>query len=289
MRPSWRNATHARQWDYSLLVDAKLLDHLPVDAVRTQDVLGVLKGPWQDKPETAARLRARIERVLDAARAQGLIDEDRANPARWRGHLLPRRQRHHRGHHAALPYGDVPAFLQVLRERESVTTLALEFIILTAARSGEALGAQWSEIDREAALWTIPKDRTKSHREHRVPLSAGALDVLQKLEAVRTSDFVFPGLKPGRPLSPAALKRIYRQRQIENVTTHGFRSTFRDWAAETTGFSNEVCEAALAHMIANKTEAAYRRGDLLDKRRPLMDAWAAYCDGHSDNVVALRA
>jgi integrase len=278
MRPSWRNLKHAAQWEMTLRVHAAPLRPLPVDKITTEDVLSVLKPLWKEKPETASRLRGRIERVLDAAKARGLRAGD--NPARWRGHLdqlLAKRQRLTRGHHAAMPYAELPAFINDLRTRQATAALALEFAILTAARSGEVLGAQWDEFDLDRAVWTIPAVRMKAGREHRVPLSKGALKIINTMDAVRNGDFVFCGQKPGKPLSTMALEMVLRRMEIADVTVHGFRSAFRDWAAECTNFPNEVCEAALAHVVRNKAEAAYRRGDLLDKRRDLMEVWAAYC------------
>jgi integrase len=278
MRPSWRNGKHAAQWGMTLRDYAAPLRQLPVDKIATDDVLAVLKPLWNEKPETASRLRGRIERVLDAAKAQGLRSGE--NPARWRGHLdqlLPKRQRLTRGHHAAMPYTDVPAFMSDLQARRATAALALEFAVLTAARSGEVLGAQWEEFDVDGAVWTVPAPRMKAGREHRVPLSKRALKIIQEMQESRNGDFVFPGQKPGSPLSVMALEMILRRMKIEGVTVHGFRSAFRDWAAERTNFANEVCEAALANVIENKAEAAYRRGDLFDKRRKLMEAWAVHC------------
>lgn len=278
MRPSWRNAKHAAQWEMTLRDYAASLRRLPVDKISTEDVLSVLRAIWSSKPETASRLRGRIERVLDSAKAEGLRQGE--NPARWRGHLdqlLPKRQQLTRGHHAALSYADIPEFMRVLRVREGAAARALEFAILTAARSGEVLGARWDEVDFDRAVWTVPPDRMKGAREHRVPLSAPALEILKDMVEHRTGMFVFPGHVAGRSLSVMALEMVLRRMKVETATVHGFRSTFRDWAAERTNFTNEVCEAALAHVIANKTEAAYRRGDLFEKRRKLMDAWATYC------------
>jgi integrase len=278
MRPSWRNAKHAAQWQMTLQRYAAPLRRLPVDEVGTDGVLSVLKPLWNVKPETASRVRGRVERVLDAAKAQGLRSGE--NPARWRGdldQLLPKRQRLTRGHHAAMAYVEVPAFISDLRSRSATAALALEFTILTSARSGEVLGARWSEFDLDRAIWLVPAERMKAAREHRVPLSPRALRIVTDLGNSRSNDFVFPGEKAGRPLSGMSLEMVLRRMNIANATVHGFRSTFRDWAAECTNFPNEVCEAALAHVIENKAEAAYRRGDLFEKRRKLMDAWAAYC------------
>jgi len=278
MRPSWRNAKHAAQWQMTLQRYAAPLRRLPVDEVGTDGVLSVLKPLWNVKPETASRVRGRVERVLDAAKAQGLRSGE--NPARWRGHLdqlLPKRQRLTRGHHAAMAYVEVPAFISDLRSRSATAALALEFTILTSARSGEVLGARWSEFDLDRAIWLVPAERMKAAREHRVPLSPRALRIVTDLGNSRSNDFVFPGEKAGRPLSGMSLEMVLRRMNIANATVHGFRSTFRDLAAECTNFPSEVCEAALAHVIENKAEAAYRRGDLFEKRRKLMDAWAAYC------------
>jgi integrase len=236
------------------------------------------------------RLRGRIERVLDAAKAQGLRCGE--NPARWRGHLdqlLPKRQRLTRRHHAAMPYVDVPAFMGALQSRDATAARALEFAILTAARSGEVFWARWPEFDLDRAVWTVPAERTKAGREHRVPLSKRALQLVKAMREGRNGDFVFPGQKPGKPLSAIALEMVLRRMKIEDATVHGFRSAFRDWAAECTNFTNEVCEAALAHVIENKAEAAYRRGDLFDKRRKLMEAWSVYCaTPKAGKVVAFK-
>jgi integrase len=290
MRPSWRNGKHAAQWEMTLRDYAAPLRRLPVDKITTDDVLSVLKPLWNGKPETASRLRGRIERVLDAAKAQGLRNGE--NPARWRGHLdqlLPKRQRLTRGHHAAMPYAGVPAFMCDLQARQGTAARSLEFAVLTAERSGEVLGARWEEFDLDGGVWTVPAVRMKAGREHRVPLSRRALKVVKRMHEVRTGNFVFPGHKNGKPLSVTALRMVLRRMKIEGVTVHGFRSAFRDWAAECTNFTNEVCEAALAHVIENKAEAAYRRGDLFDKRRKLMEAWAVYCTApKAGKVVAFR-
>jgi integrase len=278
MRPSWRNGKHAAQWEMTLREYAAPLRRLPVNKITTDDVLSVLKLFWNDKPETASRLRGRIERVLDAAKARGLRSGE--NPARWRGHLdqlLPKRPRLTRGHHAAMCYIDVPAFVADLQARQATAALALEFAILTAARSGEVIGARWVEFDLDRAVWTVPATRMKAGREHRVPLSRRALKILKAVHEARNGDFVFLGHKPGRSLSVMALEMVLRRMKVKDATVHGFRSAFRDWAAECTNFPNEVCEAALAHAIENKAEAAYRRGDLFDKRRKLMEIWASYC------------
>ncbi|KQR80516.1 tyrosine-type recombinase/integrase [Sphingomonas sp. Leaf343] len=295
MRPSWRSAKHAAQWAMTLTKYAAPIRPRMVETIGTRDILEVLQPLWQRTPETAERLRGRIENVLDAAKAKGLRTGE--NPARWRGHLdqlLPKRQRLSRGHHAALPYADVPAFIADLRRREATAARALEFTILTAARSGEALGATWGELDLEGAVWSVPAARMKAGREHRVPLAARALELLRVLDTMRNaekaqaSDPVFQSTKGGKPLSSMSMAMLLRRMGLA-VTAHGFRSAFRDWASETTGFPHEVCEMALAHTIGNKAEAAYRRGDLFNKRRGLMDAWASYCGENAGNVVRLAA
>ena len=274
----------------ALRVYAAPLRRLPINAITTDDVVSVLTPLWSSKPETASRLRGRVERVLDAAKAQGLRGGE--NPARWRGHLdqlLPTRQRLTRGHHPAMSYRDLPDFISDLQSRKGTAALTLEFAILTAARLGEVLGAKWPEFDIPQAVWTVPAFRMKAGREHRVPLCRRALEILKILHEVRDGDFVFPGQRSGKPLSPGALGQVLCRMKLDNVTTHGFRSAFRDWAAECTNFANEVCEAALAHVVGNKVEAAYRRGDPFEKRRKLMEAWSNYCSGPKvAKVVAFR-
>jgi integrase len=290
MSPSWRNAKHRAQWAMTLRVYGAPLSKLPVNDVGVEDVLRVLRPLWGAKAETASRLRGRIERVLDFARARGMRSGE--NPARWRGHLdaiLPKRQKLTRGHHKAMPFDDVPAFVNALREMDGIAPQALEFTILTAARSGETLGARWDEIELDTKLWTVPAARMKAAREHRVPLSPRAVAILKKLEKARTSEFVFPGLKPGKPLSSMALEMVLRRANAD-VTVHGFRSAFRDWAGERSQFPREIAEAALAHLVGDAVERAYRRGDALEKRRNLMDAWGQFCGATKrDNIVPLRA
>jgi integrase len=277
MQSSWRNAKHAAQWSMTLKTYAKPIRNQQVDEITTQDILDILQPLWKRVPETAKRLRGRIENVLDAAKAKGQRSGE--NPARWRGHLdqlLPKRQRLTRGHHAALPYDDVPALMEELRGRSAAAARALEFTILTACRTSEVLGATWEEIDVEKKFWTIPASRMKAAREHRVPLSPRCLEIAEAMRKKGTDGFVFPGPKLKEPLSTMAMAMLLRRMKVK-VTVHGFRSSFRDWASETTGFPHEVCEMSLAHTIANKAEAAYRRGDLFEKRRKLMEAWAGYC------------
>lgn len=281
-RPGWRNAKHAAQWTMTLTEHAKAIRPIRVDLINTEDIVGVLKPLWSRTPETAKRLRGRIENVLDAAKARGLRSGE--NPARWRGHLdqlLPKQQRLTRGHHAALPFDNLPAFMNDLRARDATAGRALEFTILTAARSGETIGATWKEIDLESALWTIPASRMKAGYEHRVPLSKRAIAILNELTSMEDRKpapeaHIFRSNKPHKPLSGMAMSMLLR-RMKTSVTVHGFRSTFRDWASETTSFPRETCEQALAHRISDKAEAAYRRGDQLEKRRKLMEEWALFC------------
>jgi integrase len=283
LSPQWRNEKHRAQWSMTLKIYAAPLRSLPVAQVDTAAVLGVLQPIWQAKPETASRLRGRIERVLDAAKARGLRSGE--NPARWRGHmdhLLPKRQKLTRGHHAALPYDAVPAFIAGLRQRDAVAALALEFLILTAARSGEVLGARWGEIDLEAKVWNVPATRMKAAREHRVPLSTRAVEVLNSVKALTSEGDisrlpVFPTYDSAKPLSSMALAMLLRRMKVD-CTIHGFRSSFRDWAGEVSTFPRELAEAALAHTVGDATERAYRRGDALEKRRKLMEAWAGYAE-----------
>ncbi len=250
----FRNEKHKAQWRMTLTRYCEPIRDTPVDAIDTEAVLSVLKPLWTRAPETASRLRGRIEAVVDAAKARGFIDGNRANPARWRGHLdklLPKRAKLARGHHAAMPYADVPAFIAGLRERPATAARALEFCILTVARSGEALAACWDEVDLEAKIWTVPPARTKAAREHRVPLSDRALAILEEMKAGRTGDNVFPGRRLGRPLSGMAFEMLLR-RIGSPYTAHGFRSSFRDWAGNETTFPRELAEHALAHVIGDK-------------------------------------
>ncbi len=287
----FRNEKHKAQWHMTLTRYCEPIRKTPVDAIDTEAVLSVLKPLWTRAPETASRLRGRIETVLDAAKARGFISRNEANPARWRGHLdklLPKRPKLARGHHAAMPYADVPAFIAELRQRPATAARALEFTILTAARSGEALAARWDEIDRDAEVWTVPAGRTKAAREHRVPMSDRAIAILREMENGRTSDYVFPGQRPGRPLSGMAFEMLLR-RLNSPFTAHGFRSAFRDWAGNETHFPRELAEHALAHVIGDKAEQAYRRSDALARRRELMDAWARFCDGSAgENVLTFK-
>jgi integrase len=286
----FRNEKHKAQWRMTLTVYAGALRAKPVDKIDTADILDVLRPIWQAKPETASRLRGRIERVLNAAKAKGYRTGE--NPATWRGHLenlLPKPSRLVRGHHTAMRYQEVPVFLAKLRERRAVAAMALEFCILTATRSGEVLGALWSEIDPDEKVWTIPKERMKAAREHRVPLSEPTLAIVRKLGEAQVSDFVFPGQRSGKPLSVMALEMVLRRMRTQDATVHGFRSSFRDWAGNETHFPRELAEHALAHVIGDKAEQAYRRSDALARRRELMDAWARHCEGGTgENVLAFK-
>lgn len=279
MRPSWRNSKHIDQWVMTLTKYAAPLRRKLVHEITTEDVVAVLKQRWTRTPETAERLRGRIESVLDSAKVLGLREGD--NPARWRGHLdqlLPARRRLGRGHHMALPFDSLPAFMGQLANRDGPAARALEFTILTAGRTGEVLEARWDEIDAGNAVWTVPAERMKAGREHRVPLSAQAVALLERVDCRERTGFLFSRTGGRKPLSIMAMAMVLR-RMKETVTVHGFRSSFRDWAAETTNFPNEVCEMALAHTIPGKAEAAYRRGDLFVKRRRLMEHWGRYCEG----------
>jgi integrase len=275
-----KNDKHAAQWKLSLETHAKALREKPVSEITTEDVLEVLKPLWLETPETASRTRGRIERVLDAAKAKGLRTGE--NPARWRGHLallLPARKRLTRGHHAAMPFKDVPDFMAKLKERPAPAARALELTILTAARTGEMIGATWGEFDLVGKVWTVPPARMKAGQEHRVALSDRAVEVLKGLadeKHRRPQTLVFPGERPGTTMSNMAMAMLMRRMGEKVFTVHGFRSSFRDWAGETTAFPREVVEAALAHTVGNAVERAYRRGDALEKRRKLMDAWAGY-------------
>ena len=293
-KTGWSNAKHAAQWPATLTTYTyPIFGDLPVQAIDVGLVTKALEPIWNTKTETASRLRGRIEAVLDWATVRGYRRGD--NPARWRGHLdklLPQRAKVQKvRHHAALPYAEIGEFMVALREQDSTSALALEFLILTAARTGEVIGATWTEIDFAEAVWIVPVDRMKANKEHRVPLSEPALAILERLHAHRAGDYVFPGAKPSTPLSNMAMLGLLERMGRADLTVHGFRSTFRDWAAERTNFPREVAEHALAHSLPDKVEAAYRRGDLFDKRRQLMDAWARHCAlaEHKGSVVALGA
>ncbi len=279
---NFKNKAHKRQWEKTISDYCAPIRSLPISEIDTEAVLKVLRPMWQTKPETAAKVRGRIEAIIDAAKAQSLYDVD--NAARWKGHLksvLPARQRLSRGHHAAMPYFDLATFISDLRrETHSIAALALEFCILTVTRTNETLGMEWSEIDLAKEVWVIPAKRMKAGHEHRIPLPPRAIQILQKMSTAQTENnlHVFPGLVKGKGLSNMAMAALLKRMKRDTITVHGFRSTFRDWASEQTSFPHETCEHALAHRIADKAEAAYRRGDQFEKRRKLMEAWQAYAD-----------
>ncbi len=291
--PGLRNEKHRETWRATLRTYCEPIRGKAIASIETADVLGILRPIWNTKTETASRVRGRIERVLDAATAMG-ARSDKANPARWRGHLdqlLPRPSKLKRGHHPAMDWTEVPQFMGRLRERDAVTAKALEFIILTAARAGEALGARWKEIDLETAVWTVPASRMKRSKEHRVPLSDAALIVLEAVRPLaggNSEALVFPG-QTCRPMGPEALEMLRRRMGAGQYTTHGFRSSFRDWVGEATTAPREIAEACLAHEVGNEVERAYRRGDALEKRRVLLGQWADYCRGDMDTrLVSLN-
>jgi integrase len=310
-RAGWRNAKHAAQWDATLATYvAPIIGALPVQTIDTALVTKVLEQEvgvapdqakvslWTTRPETASRVRGRIEAILDWAKVRGYRDGE--NPARWRGHLdklLPARGKVRKvEHHAALPYVELPSFMAALYGQAGTSARALEFAILVAARTGEVIGATWDEINWKEKVWVIAAGRMKAGKEHRVPLCTRALAILAELKptteaASDQKQFVFEGRKSGKPIGAMAMDR-FLERMNGDVTVHGFRSTFRDWASEKTNFPSEVVEMALAHAVGNKVEAAYRRGDLFEKRRRLMDAWAEFCTSTSidqKGIISLRA
>lgn len=296
LKAGWSNDKSEKQWRSTLNAYAKpKIGHMDVSGILSADIFAVLEPIWNEKPETAKRVRERMEKVLDFATAMGLRTGE--NPARWRGnldHLFPKATKVQKvRHHAALPYDQIGSFMAVLRQREGLAPRALEFTILTAARTGEALGATWSEIDLEKAVWTIPAARMKARRDHRVPLNAAAVALLTALPRDTEGEFVFmsPQVK-GKPLSNMAMLKTLELMKRDDLTVHGFRSTFRDWAAETTSYPDTVVEMALAHTVSNAVEAAYRRGDLFEKRTRLMGDWGRYCatdSRPSANVSPIRS
>ena len=289
----WRNAKHRQQFLNTLKAYAfTKIGKFPVAAIDTGLVLKCIEPIWSDKTETASRVRARIEAVMDWATVRGYRKGD--NPARWKGHLdnvLPARgQIQKTTHHAALPYAELAVFMAALSQREGVAARALEILILNAARTGEVIGATWDEIDLIAKIWTVPANRIKGGKEHRVPLSDRAVEILRALPQEAGNNYVFIGPQGGG-LSNMAMASVLARMQRTGFTVHGFRSTFRDWAAERTNCANHVVEMALAHVIGDKVEAAYRRGDLFDKRRRLMVDWAKYCamaSAGTENVITLK-
>jgi integrase len=294
----WRNPKHKAQTYELVRRQCGPIAHTPVNEIKTAAIFNILAPIWEAKFETASRLRGIIEGVFNAAKVLGHIDEAAPNPARWKGHLdqlLSGRETTKRRHFAAMPYADVPAFVAELQGARRaagvfhVPAYALEFLILTVARSSEALGAQWSEIDWEACTWVLPGGRMKAAREHVVPLSEAAMAVLANIRELSSSPLIFPGARKSAPMAGKAFERLL-QRMGRSVTTHGFRSSFRDWAGDKTEFAREVAEAALAHAVGDETERAYRRGSALEKRRALMEAWAAFVMGAEpgNNVVPLK-
>ena len=278
----WRNQKHQEQWQNTLRDYVHpALGSLPVGEVATDHVARILGALWNEKTETASRVRGRIEAVLDYARVQGWRDGE--NPARWRGHLdhiLPPKARVARvEHHSALPWHEMAAFMGELAKQDGLSARALELTILTAARTSETLNARWSEIDLDRRVWIVPAERMKANREHRVPLASAAIALLSDLLPLRNAEsgnWIFPGARTSRPLSNMAMLMLLRRMNRGDFTAHGFRSTFRDWAAET-GQASDIAEMALAHTLGSKVQAAYQRGDLLERRRALMEAWAAFC------------
>jgi len=282
--PGWKNAKHANQWTNTIKTYCEpAIGPISVQAVDTGLVMKVLEPIWIQKPETSSRLRGRIEAVLDWAKVRGYREGD--NPARWRGHLdhlLPSLKKKHRvKHHPALPFAQMEEFIEALRAEQGIAAKALEFLILTAVRTTEVIGARWEEFDLKAAIWTIPGPRMKADDPHRVPLSGRALEIILNLEKIKQSDYIFPGQKIGKPLSNNSMAKVLERMERTDITVHGFRSSFRDWASECTNFPRDVCEMALAHTISNKAEAAYRRGDLFEKRRVLMAEWGTHCYNES--------
>lgn len=291
--PSWKNEKHKYQWRQSLEQFAyPTFGELPVAAIDTALVTKALQPVWLTKAETATRLRARIEKILDWAKVSGYREGE--NPARWRGHLanvLPANPKGKRVKHlAALPFKEVAAFMRDLKGREGIGPRALEFTILTAARTGEVLGAQWDEVDFAQKLWIVPAARMKTGKQHRVPLSPAALDVLRKMSKTKDGPFIFPGGRTGKPLSNMAMAMTLERMGRGDITVHGFRSAFRDWASECTTHPREAAEMALAHQIPDAVEAAYRRGELLEKRRALANDWGRYCakpPAHGGKIVSI--
>lgn len=287
----WKNKKHRQQWRNTLDAYAKtVLSAVPIASVGISEITKILDPIWTSKPETASRVRGRIERILDWAKVRGYRDGE--NPARWRGHLdkiYPARSKVQKvKHHAAAPIDELPALYDRLAEAKGVAAKALRFVILTAARPGEVAGGLWPEIDKKTALWTIPSERMKADREHRVTLSREALAILDEMAEMQSDKYVFPGHKDGRPLSLTALSKALKAAGGGDATVHGMRSTFKDWASERTSFPAEVSEMALAHTIGDKVEAAYRRGELLKKRAALLEQWSTFVrSGVAGNVVAI--
>lgn len=291
-RAGWRNVKHGQQWQNTLSTYAfPVIGELPPSQITTDHLLEVLRPIWTEKTETASRVRNRIELVWNYAKARGLCHGE--NPALWRGHLdalLPKPSKVATvKHHEAMPYQDVPQFMVKLGSVNAMSARALELIILTACRSGEALGASWDEIDLGERVWAIPEGRMKGEKAHTIPLCDRAIELLKSLPRVKGNPFVFPGARPGRPVSAQAVYNTTKLHGGETITIHGFRSSFRDWAADKTTAQREVIEMSLAHVVAQGSEAAYWRGDVLDKRRDLIEEWAGFITLPTDNVLMFKA
>jgi integrase len=285
--PTFRNDKHRKQWRTALDRAKQAFGSVDVAAIDTPMLVKLLGPVWEKTPESGSRLRGRIERVLDWATAGGFRNGE--NPARWSGHLehiLVKKAK--ADHHKAMPFDELPGYMVQLRRLDSISAKALEFTILTASRTSEAIGAKWSEFDMKAHVWTVPAERMKSNRPHRVPLSPRVVELLKSLPRV-SGGFVFPGAKERQPLSNMAMLELLRGTAANGFTVHGFRSAFSDWARERTAYPRDVVEMALAHLVKDKTEAAYRRGDALLKRTKLMTEWARYCGQPSsvENVIAM--
>lgn len=289
-KAAWRCPKHPQQWRNTLEQHVfPEIGKLSVRLIETSHIVRVLEPIWLSKHETASRIRERLEAILDTAKTAGWRDGE--NPARWRGHLqnlLPQPPKRQVQHHPALPYSEVGDFMRQLRDQVGFGARALELVILTATRTSEVLKATWDEFDLDNGIWTIPAERMKAGREHRVPLSEPAAALVRELSEDRIGEHVFPGWSRKKPLSNMAMLKVLHRMDRRDITVHGFRSTFRDWAAEQTNFPREVAEMALAHAVGNAVEAAYRRGDLFAKRAKLMAAWASYCDAVRADAKALR-
>ncbi len=286
MQSRWTSEKTRKQWISTFTDYCASIRQKPVTDVDTADILKILNPIWGKKSETAARIRMRIEGVLDFAKSNGWRESD--NPARWRGHLaniLPTRKKLQRGHHPAMDFHALPAFWENLERKEALAARALQLLILTASRTSEILKATWDEFDLDNSLWVIPAERMKAKRDHRIPLTSEAVAILGPLLENRISDYVFPGQNPNKPLSGMSMEMLLRRMKIKGVTVHGFRSTFRDWCGDETSFPREIAEAALAHKVGSDVEQAYRRSDALEKRRRLMQAWADYCTGAKQGKV----
>ena len=286
LMPTWKSPKSGDQWKRSLLVACEPLHHMPINAISDADCRKVVMPVWKRTPETGRRLRKRLERVLGYAEAHGM--REGVNPARWNGHFkeaMIGSDKIKRRHFPAMPYAEIPAFINKLHDIGSVTALALEFTILTAARSGETLGARWPEIDFEQALWTIPAQRMKNGYAHNVPLVPRAIEILRQMFAAKTSDYVFAGMRPNRPLSDMTMTMMMRRIGVVDYVPHGFRAAFRTWCGNETNTPREVAEAALSHRVGSAVELSYSRGDALEKRRRLMPLWAEYCAGESLSAV----